>query len=64
MKTNKLINFVQDVALGVFCNLLSKYLEMLPMINFMFFTVFVSIIVMTPTFTYSLSLNCFKLLFF
>ena len=49
MQMNKLINFVQDVALGVFCNLLSKYLEMLPMINFMFFMVFVSIMVITPT---------------
>lgn len=52
MQTNKLNKFIQDVILGVFCNQLSNFLEVLPMINFVFFIVFVSIMVITPPFTY------------
>lgn len=64
MQTNKLNKFIQDVILGVFCNLLSNYLDVMPMINLVFFIVFVSITVITPPFTYLHSLNYFKLLFF
>ncbi len=64
MQTNKLNKFIQDIILGVFCNVLSNFLEVLPMSNFVFFIVFVSITVITPPFTYLHSLNYFKLLFF
>lgn len=63
MQTNKLNKFMQDIILGVFCNLLSNYMEVLPMSNFVFFIVFVSITVITPPFTYLHSLNYFKLFF-
>ena len=59
MQTNKLNKFIQDVTLGVFCSMLSNYLEVLPMINFVFFIVFVSIMVTTPPFTYLNSLKYF-----
>lgn len=64
MQTNKLNKFIQDIILGVFCNLLSNYMEVLPMSNFVFFIVFVSITVITPPITYLHSLNYFKLFFF
>ena len=64
MQTNKLNKFIQDIILGVFCNVLSNFFEVLPMSNFVFFIVFVSITVITPPFTYLHSLNYFKLLFF
>ena len=59
MQTNKLNKFIQDVSLEVFCSMLSNYLEVLPMINFVFFIVFVSIMVITPPFTYLNSLKYF-----
>lgn len=65
MQTNKLNKFIQDVILGVFCNLLSNLLEVMPMSNFVLFIVFVSIIGNTPPFsTYLYSLINFKLYFY